>query len=163
MRVTQMMRNHIATVVTDKVRGKLDAAKAAADKLRKERDAAMQAVEDYAESLLPEMTKKVAAFAAKQGLTWLDHQYNYDGKRSHSLNHAFRAAVSDTDNYAETTNHGKPVNSAKRRRDAEIRDEPSRIKAAVDKTVDAICFDLELGKVKKAELEELIRNYKVQL
>lgn len=163
MRVTQTMKNHITTMVTAKVQDKLNSAKVAADKLRKERDAALQAIEDYAESLLPEMTKKVAEFAAKQGLTWLDHQYNYDGRRSRSTNYAFHTEVSDTDNYAETTIHGKPVNSAKRRRDAEIRNEPSRIKEAIEKTVDAICFDLELGKVKKAELEELIRNCKVQL
>lgn len=163
MRVTQMMKNHITTMVTAKVQDKLNSAKAAADKLRKERDAAMQAVEDYAESLLPEMTKKVVEFAAKQGLTWLDHQYNYDGRRSRSPNYAFRAAVDDNDNYAETASRGKPANSAQRRRDAEIRDEPSRIKAAIEKTVDAICFDLELGKVKKAELEELIKNCRVKL
>lgn len=33
MRVTQMMRNHIHTMVLAKVRDKLDAAKAAAEKL----------------------------------------------------------------------------------------------------------------------------------
>jgi two-component system nitrate/nitrite sensor histidine kinase NarX len=166
------MRNHIATVVTDKVRGKLDAAKAAAEALTKGRSAAMQAVEDYAESLLPEMTKKVAEFAAKQGLTWLDHQYNYDGKRSRSLNHAFRTAVSDTDNYAETTNHGKPVNSAKRRRDAEICDEPSRIKAAIEaitagvfsKRLEPETSSLEFGRIAQGlnrmtdSLEGLMNN-----
>lgn len=123
----------------------------------------MQAVEDYAKSLLPGLTKKVAAFAAKQGLTWLDHEYAYDGTQLKSLNYAFNINVGDLDNYAETTGRGKPAKSAKRRADDEICNEPARIKAAVEKTVDAICFDLELGKVKRAELEELIKDCKVEL
>lgn len=163
MRVTQMMRNHIHTMVLAKVQDKLDAAKAAAEKLKTGRHEAVQAVEDYAKSLLPELTKKVAEFAAKQGLTWLDHEYAYDGTRNRSPNYAFNANVSDLDNYAETTSHGKPTQSAKRRADDEICNEPQRIKDAVTLAVDGICFDLELGKVKKAELDELIKNCKVKL
>lgn len=158
-----MMRNHINTMVMAKVQDKLDAAKAAAEKLRTERHEAVQAVEAYAKLLLPEMTKKVAAFAAKQGLTWLDHEYLYDGTRRQNPNYAFRVDVTDDDNYAETASYGKHTKSARRRADDEILDEPKHIKVAVEKAVDAICFDLELGKVKKAELEELIKNYKVKL
>lgn len=163
MRVTQMMRNHINTMVLAKVQDKLDAARAAAEKLKAERSAAIEAVKNYAESLLPELTKKVAAFAATKGLTWLDHEYSYDGAKLKSPNYAFEACVADSSNYVETARYGNYAKSAKRRADDEIRNRPQRISDAVKFAVDGICFDLELGKVKKAELEELIANCKVEL
>ena len=163
MRVTQMMRNYIHSLVMAKVQGKFDAAEAAAMKLDAKNRAAMQEVTAYANSLLPELTKKVAAFAAKKGLTWLDHRYAYDGTPYQHTNYAFAECVSDCGNYVETSVNCKQDKFAKCRAEDEIRNEPQRIKDAVDRAVASICFDLELGKTKKAELEELIKGYEVKL
>ena len=61
----------------------------------------------------------------------------------------------DSSNFAETNVYDDNTSDARKLR-KEISKEPERIKQAVREAVDAIVFSLELGKVKKAELEELI-------
>ena len=53
--------------------------------------------------------------------------------------------------------------SAARKARKELEEEPKRIRAAVGKAVNAIVFSLELGMVRKAELEELIKSTEVKL
>ena len=161
MRVTMMMRNCIRDKVAKKVAGRLEKAEAARRE-QKERDReTIKAVKEYAESLVPEMTRKVAAFAKKRGLTWLDHTWGWSGVRKDEDNVAFDVLVGEHD-FEETcdVDGNKAPGRLKRK---EIEDEPVRIMNAVSRATNSIIFSLELGKVKKAELEELLAAVEVEL
>lgn len=157
MRVTNAMRDYIRDLVAKKVEGRL----AAAVKARSEYDDALnkakKAVRDYAESLVPALTEKVAKFAKARGLTYLAHEYGYSGKEYDDPNAAFAVSLCNED-YEETSSNCRTPSEV-----AKIRNEPDRINKAVDKATNAVVFALELGKVKKAELEELIASTEVEL
>ena len=160
MRVTNSMKDYIHECVEKKVADRL----AAAEKAKKDQDTkdslALKAVEDYAKSLIPEATKKVVAFAKKQGLTWFEHKPSWRGIEE-NVNVALSECVS-SDDFEETTSYDCNTSAARKMR-KELEDEPKRIRKAVDKATNAIVFSLELGKVRKAELEELIASTEVEL
>ena len=160
MRVTTTMKEYIHECVEKKVADRI----AAAEKARKDQadkdSKALKAVEDYAKSLVPEATKKVVAFAKKQGLTWFEHELAWNGVEK-DVNVALLECVGSCD--FEELNTYNCNESAARKMRKELDEEPKRIRKAVDKAVNAIVFSLELGKVKKAELEELIASTEVEL
>ena len=161
MRVTNTMKSYIRECVEKKVADKIAAAEKA-KKAQAEKDLeALKAVEKYAESLLPEVTKKVVAFAKKQGLTWFDYPPSWNRFDNRSFNYAFSVSLSSYD-FEETSTHDLNT-SALRKTRKKVEDEPKRIRNAVNRTVNAIVFSLELGKVRKAELEELIASTEVEL
>lgn len=160
MRVTKDMKTYIHDCVEKKVADKL----AAAEKAKKDQDTkdslALKAVEDYAKSLIPEATKKVVAFAKKQGLTWFEHKPAWHGVEN-DVNVALSECV-DFNDFEETNSYDGNTTAARKMR-KELEDEPKRIRKAVDKATNAIVFSLELGKARKAELEELIASTEVGL
>lgn len=161
MRVSTTMRSYIKDTVAKKVADRLEKAEAARRE-QKERDVeTVEAVRKYVESLVPEMTKKVAAFAKKRGLTWLEHPFGWSGIREDEDNVAFNAVVGEND-FEETCDIdvNKAPGHLKRK---EIADEPARIRRAIEKATNSVVFSLELGKVKKAELEELLASTEVEL
>ena len=161
MRVTNAMKEYIHECVEKKVANKLAAAeKAKKDQIEKD-SKAVAAVEEYAKSLIPDVTKKVAAFAKKQGLTWLGHPIDWHGVNEKVDNQALSECVDSND--FEETNTYDGNESPKRKMRKELEQEPKRIRKAVDKATNAIVFSLELGKVKKAELEDLIAQTEVEL
>lgn len=160
MRVTRTMKEYIHERVEKKVADKLAAAEKA-EKDQSEKDSeALKAVKDYAKSLIPDVTKKVVAFAKKKGLTWLEHVPGWCGV-SEDVNVAFSVDVGTRD-FAETNTFDCNT-TAERKVRKEIGEKPGRIRKAVGDAVNAIVFSLELGKVKKAELEELIASTEVEL
>lgn len=161
MRVTKDMKTYIHDCVEKKVADKLAAAKKARGEQVRRDDEAVEAVAAYAKSLVPAMTEKVVAFAKKRGLTWLEHPINWGGVDMASVNQAFSAVVSSND-FGETNSYDDNK-SPERRMRKELEEEPGRIGKAVDKATNAIVFSLELGKVRKAELEELIASTEVEL
>lgn len=161
MRVTKDMKGYIHDCVEKKVADRLAAAKKAHEEQARRDDKAVEAVAAYAKSLVPGMTEKVVAFAKKQGLTWLEHPINWSGVETASVNRAFSATVSSND-FGET-NSFDANESPERKMRRKLEKEPGRIGKAVDKATNAIVFSLELGRVKKAELEELIASTEVEL
>lgn len=160
MRVTHTMKNYIRKCVEKKVTGKLDAAKEAKKAQAEKNSEAIEAVKKYAESLIPEVMKKVVAFAKKRGLTWFEHVPTWHGVNE-NVNVAFAVSV-DAHDFEET--NPLDSNTADARKPyKKIEAEPGRIIDAVNEAVDAIVFSLELGKVKKAELEELIASTEVKV
>lgn len=158
MRITTTMKDYLRKCVEKKVADKLAAAvRAKGDQAEKD-SKAIKAVKDYAESLIPDAMKKVVAFAKKQGLTWLEHVPTWNGD---TVNVAFSVDV-DAYDFEETNTHDSNTSAARNMRD-ELDKEPERIRKAVNDAVNAIVFSLELGKVKKAELEELIASTEVEL
>lgn len=160
MRVTNTMKDYIRKCVEKKVADKLAAAeKAKKDSVEKDSEA-LEAVKNYAKSLIPDVTKKVVAFAKKQGLTWFEHKPSWHGV-SKDANVAFSVNVESYD--FEETNPHEYNNAAVRETRKKLENEPGRIRKAINETTNAIVFSLELGKVKKAELEELIASTEVEL
>lgn len=160
MRVTNTMKDYIRKCVEKKVADKLAAAeKAKKDQAEKDKKA-IEAVKDYAESLVPDAMKKVVAFAKKQGLTWFEHTPSWHGINE-NVNVAFSVSVDDYD-FEETSPHDCNKAATRKMRE-ELEKEPGRIRKAVNDAVNAIVFSLELGKVKKAELEELIASTEVEI
>lgn len=160
MRVTNAMKEYIHECVEKKVADKLAAAEKAENDQAEKDAKALEAVKDYAKSLIPEATKKVAAFAKKQGLTWFEHKPRWNGPEK-DVNVAFSVYV-DSDDFEETNTYKSNTAAARKMREV-LAAEPKCIRTAVDKTVNAIVFSLELGKVKKAELEELIASTEVEI
>lgn len=160
MRVTTMMRDHIRDLVMKKVQDKLAKAEKAHDDQATKDKQALDAVREYTASLIPAMTEKVVAFAKKQGLTMFKHPWNRFDEKDEDPNYAFSVAVDDD---FEETNTYSINKSPKRKMRQELKEEPKRIRQAVEKAANAIVFSLELGKVKKAELEELIESTEVEL
>lgn len=161
MRVTKDMKNYIHECVEKKVADRIAAAEKARGERARRDDEAIKAVAAYAESLIPGMTEKVVAFARKQGLTWLEHPINWAGVDRKDVNQAFSALVSS--NAFGETNSYDANEAPERRMRRELEGEPGRIRKAVDKAVNGIVFSLELGKVRRAELEELIAGTEVEL
>lgn len=158
MRVTNTMKDYIRKCVEKKVADKLAAAKKAKKDQAEKDEKAIEAVKDYAKSLIPDAMKKVVAFAKKQGLTWLEHVPTWNGD---TVNVAFSVSV-DAYDFEETNTHDSNTSAARKMR-VELDKEPERIRKAVNEATNAIVFSLELGKVKKAELEELIASTEVEL
>lgn len=161
MRVTSTMKDYIRDCVKKKVADKLAAAEKAKKDQAEKDEKALEAIKDYAKSLIPDAMKKVVAFAKKQGLTWSYHRPSWFGGANEALNVAFSVNVDAYD--FEETNPQDSNKSGARKMRRELKEEPERIKKAVDKATNAIVFSLELGKVKKAELEELIASTEVEL
>lgn len=160
MRVTSTMKEYIHECVEKKVADRIAAAEKAR-KVQDEKDSkALKAVKEYARSLIPEATKKVAAFAKKQGLTWFDHKPVWHGINE-DVNIALSECVESSD-FEELNEYDSNTTAARKTR-SKLKEEPERIKKAVDKAVNAIVFSLELGRVRKAELEELIASTEVEL
>lgn len=160
MRVTSTMKAYIHECVKKKVADKLAAAEKAKKDQAEKDSKALKAIEDYAKSLIPDATKKVVAFAKKQGLTWFEH-VPFWRETNGKINAAFVLGISSVD--FEETNQYEGNKSAARKMRKELEEEPKRINKAVDHAVNSIVFSLELGKVKKAELEELIASTEVEL
>lgn len=160
MRVTNTMKDYIRKCVEKKVADKIAAAEKAKKDQAEKDSKAIEAVKGYAKSMVQDATKKVASFAKKQGLTWLEHTPSWYSVHR-SLNVAFSVSV-DSYDFEETNPHDCNTSDARKMR-KEIDEEPKRIRKAVDDAVNAIVFSLELGKVKKAELEELIASTEVEL
>lgn len=160
MRVTTVMKEYIHKCVEKKVADKLAAAEKAKMDQAEKYLMARKAVEDYAKTLIPDMTKKVVAFAKKQGLTWFEHVPTWRGFDD-DVNVAFSAAV-DSNDFEETNTYDYNTSDA-RKVCKKVEEEPGRIRKAVNEATNAIVFSLELGKVKKAELEELIASTEVEL
>ena len=158
MRVTNAMRAYIRDLVAEKVEKRLAAAVKAKAEYDNALDEAGKAVRDYAESLVPAMTEKVAKYAKARGLTYLDHEYDYAGRKRAEANAAFKVIL-DSDDYMETASGPVDVPPEV----AKLRSEPGRINRAVDRAADAIVFALEVGKARKADLEELIAGTEVKL
>ena len=161
MRVSTTMRNYIKDTVAKKVAGRLEKAEAARREQREGDRETIKAVREYAESLVPEMTKKVAAFAKKRGLTWLDHPWGWGRIRQDEDNVAFSAAVGEND-FEETCDNDANKAPGRLKR-VEVENEPTMIRGAIEKATNSVVFSLELGKVKKAELEELLASTEVEL
>lgn len=163
MRVTSAMKDYIHECVEKKVADRIAAAERAA-KDRAARDSkALEAVGDYAKSLIPAMTEKVAAFAKRRGLTWIPHPPSRwsDEPDEGKLNQAFNECTT-SDDFEETNTYDANKSAARKMR-RELEEEPRRIRKAVDRAVNGIVFSLELGKVRKAELEEFIASTEVEL
>lgn len=160
MRVTGAMKDYIRKCVEKKVADELTAAEKAKKDLVEKDSKALAAVKAYAETLIPEATKKVVAFAKKRGLTWCDHVPTWYGI-DENVNVALSVSIGSSD-FEETNPHEHNTSAAKKMRD-EINKKPERIKKAVEDAVNTIVFSLELGKAKKAELEELIASTEVEL
>ena len=160
MRVTCTMKDYIRKCVEKKVADKLAVAEKAKKDQAEKDEKAIEAVKDYAESLVPDAMKKVVAFAKKQGLTWFEHTPSWHGINK-NVNVAFSVSVDDYD-FEETNPHECNTFAARETR-KKLEKEPERIRKAVNDAVNAIVFSLELGKVKKAELEELIASTEVEL
>lgn len=159
MRVTKTMKGYIHRCVERKVADRVSAAEKA-KKAQDEKDSkALTAVRDYAKALIPDMTKKVAAFAKGQGLTWLDHRPLWSGF-DNDVNIAFDVCV-DTSDFEELNSYDGNKSAARKAHDR-VNDEPERIRAAVDRAVNEIVVSLELGKVVKAELEGFIASTDVE-
>jgi hypothetical protein len=155
------MKDYIRDYMKKKVADKLAVAeKAKRDQFEKD-SKAVKAVKEYAESLIPEATKKVVAFAKEQGLTWFEYKPAWNCLSSKPVNVAFSATV-DSYDFEETNQQDNNMSAARNMR-KELEEEPKRINKAVDKATNAIVFSLELGKVKKAELEELIESTEVEI
>lgn len=163
MRVTNTMKEYIHECVEKKVADKLAAAEKAKNDQAEKDSKALKAVADYAGSLIPAMTEKVAAFAKKQGLTWVPHPFSrWDGSLDESKSNQAFNECTDSDDFEETCRYYANKAAARKMRE-KLDEEPKRIKKAVNKAVNAIVFSLELGKVKKAELEELIASTEVEI
>jgi uncharacterized phage protein gp47/JayE len=154
------MKDYIRERMEKKVADKIAAAEKAKNDLIEKDEKALKAVKAYAEFLIPEATKKVIAFAKKQGLTWFDHTPSWYGINE-DINLALSVSVDSSD--FEETNTSDRNTAAARKVRRELEEAPKRIKKAVNDAVNAIVFSLELGKVKKAELEELIASTEVGL
>lgn len=155
MRVTNTMKSYIRECVEKKVADKIAAAEKAEAEQAEKDSKAIEAVKDYAKSMIPDAMKKVVSFAKKQGLTWFEHTPSWYGHNK-DANIAFSVNM-DSYDFEETNPHECNTSAARKSR-RDLGEEPRRIRKAVDSAVNSIVFSLELGKVKKAELEELIAS-----
>lgn len=169
MRVTKAVREYVHKVVLAKVADKLEAALKAKDAVLKDREDKVAEAKALAEKMLQRLQKEYAAEAAKLGLTWIPDTYDYNGKvLARNGNTAFSVSVCG-DDFEETVSLGAnaygcvSAKSKACRRVADVLNGPDRIRRAAEDAADKLLFDLELGKVAKQELDEMLKGLEVKL
>ena len=167
MRVTSAVREYVRKAVLAKVADRLEAAEKAKDEAMKECDDKVAAAKALAEKMAERFSREYAAEAAKLGLTWIPDSYDWYGKVSEKNgNKAFLVLVC-SDDFAETVssnnNAFKGVKSKERTQRMGVIDGPKRIREAANDAADKLLFDLELGKVAKQELDEMLKELEVKL
>lgn len=168
MRVTSAVREYVRKVVLGKVQARYDAAKKAAE----EASAASEAKVEQAKEIAKKIADRAQAEFVKEckrrlGLTWVPDTYNHYGELNEKNgNYAFGVSVGE-DDFRETMSDDKTAAKAnpsrERDRIARIRELPGKIREAANAAADKLLFDLELGKVAKKELDEMLRGLEVEI
>lgn len=168
MRISAAVRKYVRNAVLAKVKDRVEAAEKARAAAIKERDDKVAAAKALAERLALAYSQEFAAEVAELvGLTWIPDTYDYGGNVAvKNGNKAFVTVVS-TDDFAETVTVGnnarKGVKSDARTRFDDVVSAPDRIREAAEAAADRLLFELELGKVAKKELDEVLGKMEVKL
>lgn len=166
MRVTRAVREYVHQVVLAKVADKLEAAEDAADEARAVYIDKVKKAEALCRKMCAETQAKFAKEVKKLGLTLISDAYSYNGSVSEGGNCVVFAQV-NSDDFAETVPEdrfaAKHNPNAERERYCKTVDEPQRIKDAANAVADKLLFELELGKVAKGELDEMLKKLEVEL
>ena len=166
MRVSAAVRKYVRKAVLAKVAVKLEAAEKAAKDATAARDAKIEKAKALCEKLCAETQAKFVKEVKKLGLTFIPDSY-WNGVRTEGGNVAVKALV-DHDDFVETLtsrNNLKAKLNPSGVREAffELVDEPKRIGEAAEHAADKLLFELELGKVSKKELDEILNELEVKL
>lgn len=167
MRVTIAVREYVRKVVLAKVADRIKEAEKARDEAMKERDDKVAKAEGLCKKICAEAQEKFVKEAKKLGLTFIPDTYECNRVRKGD-NLAVYASV-DYDDFVETLTSRRDGIKAKSNpcaaRDEfdRVVGEPARIKDAVTAAADRLLFELELGKVAKKELDEMLKSLEVEL
>ena len=164
MRVTCAVREYVRKVVLSKVQDRIDAAEKAKAAAKDACEGKVAKAEAIAEKLAQEAQEKFLKQVAKLGLTFVEDTYDYMG-RVRDKNEAFNVNVG-SDDFVETTSADAAMRAHPcKERDEFVRvcKEPDRIRKAANMAADKLLFELELGKVAKKELDELLKDMKVEV
>lgn len=167
MRVTGAVREYVRKAVLSKVADRLKEAEEAKEAAVAARDAKVEKAEELCRRICAEAQAKFAREAKKLGLTFIPDSYNsYTDKVTEGGNRAVVAAVG-CDDFVETVARNSLAArhnpSAGRERFYEIVDEPKRIREAAEQAADRLLFELELGKIAKKEMDELLEKLEVEI
>lgn len=167
MRVTSAVREYVKKAVLAKVRDRLQKAELARGEALTARDAKVAKARKVAEEIAAKAQDAFAKRCAKLGLTWVPDTYDYYHRLDkRGGNYAFEVRVGQ-DDFAETMSSNcyayEAVKSAERDGFEKVCDEPRRIREAANAAADKLLFDLELGKVAKKELDEMLGGLEVEI
>lgn len=164
MRVTCAVREYVRKEVLAKVAARLKAAEEAAagasgayaDKVVKARE--------LCEKMCAETQAKFAKEAKKLGLTLITDSYDWNGMVVKDGNRVITVQISPHD-FVETVDRDCRAASfhpnAEREEFYRLVDEPKRIRDAANRAADKLLFELELGKVAKGELDNMLTELEV--
>lgn len=166
MRVTCAVREYVRKAVLSKVAKRLEKAEKARDAAKKARDGRVGKARELAKAVAAHAQEAFAKRAAKMGLTFNPDSYDYTGRIERGERRVFNVRI-ESDDFVETassdsfTARYRPC--AAREAYRKVVDEPERIREAARHVADRLLFDLELGKVAKQELDEMLKSVEVKL
>jgi len=167
MRVTSAVRDYVKKMILSKVADRLKAAEDAAEAAKAARSAKVDKAKALCEKLRAEAQEKFVKEAKKLGLTFISDSYNYYGDvNEKNGNRALEIRVG-SDDFAETVSQdcaaAKNNPNVDREMFFKLINEPQRIRDAANAAADKLLFELELGKIAKKELDELLKEIEVKI
>jgi len=168
MRVTSAVREYVRKTVCAKVADKIEAAEDAKEAAIAVRDAKVAKAKELCKQICAEAHAKFVKEVKKQlGLTFIPDIYRWDRGIEKGGNLAVKVDI-DRGDFMETLSSEEDQKAqcnpcAERDEFVRIVNEPTRIKDAANAAADKLLFELELGKVAKAELDGLLNELKVEI
>lgn len=163
MRVSANVRTYVHAAFAAKVAEAAKAADAALAAAEKARDAKVEKAKELAAEIAKKANAEFAKKAAKLGLTFLAETADWRGPVP---NKVIDANVGHGD-FEETLDPGSADArlhpNGERAAFAQLKERPGKIRAAATLAADRLLFELELGKVAKKELDDLLKAATVEI
>ena len=167
MRVTSSVKEYVKKAVLDKVADKIAEAEKAAEAVKLERREKVRKAKEIGERICEEAQEKFAKeVKSKVGLTLIRDMVNWQGVKEPNANRVIKIEC-DRNDFQETVDCDIVLAQAypNKERDAsnKVIYAPNKIREAAEHAANKILFELEVGKLAKKELDNILDNLEVQI
>ena len=167
MRVTSSVKEYVKKAVLDKVADQIAEAEKASEAAKLERREKIRKAAEIGERICKEAQEKFAKeVKSKVGLTLISDMVKWNGEIEPKANHGIILKV-DRNDYQETVDCdivlAKAYPNKEREKTDKVIHAPNKIREAAEHAANKILFELEVGKVAKKELDNILENLEVQI
>lgn len=167
MRVTSSVKEYVKKAVLDKVADKIAAAEKASEAAKLELSEKIRKAKEIGERICEEAQAKFAKeIKSKVGLTLINDMVKWNGEIEPKANHVIMLKC-DRNDYQETVSCDLVLAKAYPNKERDASDKvihaPNKIREAAEHAANKILFELEVGKLAKKELDNIIENLEIQI
>ena len=167
MRVTSSVKEYVKKAVLDKVADQIAKAEKASEAAKLERREKIRKAKEIGERICEEAQEKFAKeVKSKVGLTLISDMVKWNGEIEPKANRVITLKC-DRNDYQETVDCDMILAKAYPNKERDASDKviyaPGKIREAAENAANKILFELEVGKLAKKELDNILDNLEVQI